>query len=330
MNKFLNNLASATAIAVVLSSAMSLNVLAKSDFERFAEKPGDTLSDLGRQIDEKVTRPIVDTVKKTADDAGQITNAIVQGQKALTGATILEEMLKGGSLDAALQKSLEDGKNMVRGYAAIPGLNNNQLYLYHQIANNVAGPDAGKVVGYVVLPKAIENTLPSVLADKTIKLTEHPKEATEELVGVPLNAALQQAYEYYKDKGAPLPAKTYNLLSHQFPKEHLDTVRYVIDDSGPTMPALINAVRTQIGEKTPDNFAVTVDNIIVFAKQPADGRDNIFLWAHEVQHTVQYKQKGMDGFAAEYTTQFRVMEDEADRVAAELVQKINAFVASLQ
>ena len=330
MQKFITNLACANALAVVFVTTAGPNAVAKSDFERFVERPGETVKDLGRQVDEKVTRPFVDSVKKTAEEAGRITSAIAQGQKALTGATVIEEMLKGGSIDAALKKSLEDGKNMVRGYAAIPGLNNHQLYLYQQVANNVAGPDAGKVVGYIVLPKAIENTLPAVLADKAIELTEHPKEATEELVGIPLNAALQQAYDYYKDKGTPLPAKTYNLLSNQFPKEHLDTVRYVVDDSGPTMPALINAVRTQIGEKTPDNFAVTVGNIIVFAKQPADGRDNIFLWAHEVQHTVQYKQKGMDGFAADYTTQFRVMEDEADQVAAELVEKINAFVASLQ
>jgi hypothetical protein len=79
-----------------------------------------------------------------------------------------------------------------------------------------------------------------------------------------------------------------------------------------------------------NTHAVTVDNIIVFSQEP--GLDSIWFWAHELQHVEQYRTLGISGFAAEYTSDYQRLEDEANKKADQAVNdaaEISKLLAQL-
>ncbi|HSG65666.1 MAG TPA: DUF4157 domain-containing protein, partial [Gammaproteobacteria bacterium] len=55
--------------------------------------------------------------------------------------------------------------------------------------------------------------------------------------------------------------------------------------------------------------AVTLDNVILFAG--ADEASDATLWAHELYHVMQYRDWGIEGFAARYLADHRTVEHEA-------------------
>jgi hypothetical protein len=75
--------------------------------------------------------------------------------------------------------------------------------------------------------------------------------------------------------------------------------------------ALLDAVRYRIGDSSelsaasamlqnPDIKAVTLIDIIVF-RFPEDATEDVALWAHELRHVQQYREWGVEEFAARYT-----------------------------
>jgi hypothetical protein len=115
------------------------------------------------------------------------------------------------------------------------------------------------------------------------------------VIGVPLAIGARQAVALYQDRAKPIPADIRFYLTGVFSKEILDRAQFVIDDNVGS-----HSIINKFQEACADNHAVTADNIIVFAKPPSS--KDIWFWAHEMQHTVQYKNLGIDGFAAKYTT----------------------------
>ncbi|CAN5392688.1 hypothetical protein BH10PSE7_BH10PSE7_29660 [soil metagenome] len=119
------------------------------------------------------------------------------------------------------------------------------------------------------------------------------------------------------------------LLSLTFEASHVSTVRYIVDNEGGNIAALINGIKDVLGETSGNgNHAVTIDNIIVFSKEPG-GVADLFFWAHEIQHTVQYKNLGIDGFAAKYEVDHASLERDADEVAERAVNIVQTVVAAL-
>jgi hypothetical protein len=108
-------------------------------------------------------------------------------------------------------------------------------------------------------------------------------------------------------------------LTGIFSKEILDRAQFVIDDNVGS-----HGIINKFQEACADNHAVTADNIIVFAKPPSS--KDIWFWAHEMQHTVQYKNLGIDGFAAKYTTDSDAMENEANQKADHAVDNYNEMI----
>jgi len=134
---------------------------------------------------------------------------------------------------------------------------------------------------------------------------------------VGLATALRQAHAYYAQSARPLPESARSRLSAGFPKEILDRVRVVETGEEGTLPAIINFVQTRFGDAVGGISAVTIDDIVAFSRIPEPSE--LEFWAHEVQHTVQYRRLGgIDGFAAEYTRNYQGLEDEANAVAAEV------------
>jgi len=134
---------------------------------------------------------------------------------------------------------------------------------------------------------------------------------------VGLANALRQAHDYYAASAKPLPEAVRSRLAASFPKEVLDRVRVVETGEEGTLPAIINFVQTRFGDAVGGTSAVTIDDIVAFSQIPEPSE--LEFWAHEVEHTVQYRRLGgIDGFAAEYARNYQGLEDEANAVAAEV------------
>jgi hypothetical protein len=138
------------------------------------------------------------------------------------------------------------------------------------------------------------------------------------VIGVPLADGARQAVELYQDRAKPIPADIRFYLTGVFSKEILERAQFVIDDNVGSY-GIINKFQ----EAFADNHAVTADNIIVFAKSPSS--KDIWFWAHEMQH-VQYKNLGIDGFAAKYTTDSGAMENEANQKADQAIDNYNEMI----
>lgn len=174
-------------------------------------------------------------------------------------------------------------------------------------------------------PLTIAANLPSAITDTALKTTENIDNA-QDVVGIPLNAAFKAVQQYYDGKGKPLPEVLIRFLPPTFEKAHLESVRYVVDDSTGNLAGLINSLQTQFGSAEGGNHAVTVGNLIIFDKEPSPGIADLFFWAHEIQHTVQYATKGMDTFAAEYVTDYKGLEEDANNVALKAVEDVKTLL----
>ncbi len=98
-----------------------------------------------------------------------------------------------------------------------------------------------------------------------------------------------------------IPRSIREALTDHVPGETLDRVRWNIDDSVVSMQQLL----FQIGHSP----AVTLDSVIVFAS--AEDAANVTLWAHEIFHVMQYRDWGVDGFAARYLADYAAVEHDA-------------------
>jgi hypothetical protein len=169
------------------------------------------------------------------------------------------------------------------------------------------GPGVGKAIEIIRLPEKIERAVIVKAAETGLDAAKTGKVDPAKIAAIPLAALLQQAIDLYKSRGLPVPDTVQTLLSTTHTRETLQGARFVIDDNLGSLPSAINFLK----EQSNDNFAVTVGNIIVFAKDP--GVTNMHFWAHELQHTVQYRELGVNGFAAKYLTNSADLEADAEK-----------------
>jgi len=220
------------------------------------------------------------------------------------------------------------GENPVK---VIKDVVNGQIEILIRPHEVVAGADQ-KIENHVksVLPKKLSQTIeisrvpeklpkqaPIVLSRTAQDVLDTGKVGN--VIGVPLSIGARQAVALYQDRAKPIPADIRFYLTGLFSKEILDRAQFAIDENVGSH-GIINKFR----EACADNHAVTADNIIVFAKPPTS--KDIWLWAHEMQHTVQYKNLGIDGFAAKYTTDSGAMENEANQKGDQAVDNYNEMI----
>lgn len=278
-------------------------------------------------VEKKITTPLAQGVERTIKDTVEIAEDGLKGALAVSGLKTLEDVLiEGKSLEASLDEALDDAKQMLSAGAEIPALINHSTAALTEVTGNVLGDSAQDVVGVLMLPTSIAANLPSAIMDTALATSENIDNAAD-VVGIPLNAALKQVQDYYAGQGSKIPEKVKLLLGETFTNEQLENVRYVVDDSTGNLAGLINSLQTQFG--TDGNHAVVVGNLIIFDQEPNAGAKDLFFWAHEVQHTVQYSEMGLDGFAAEYVVNFEGIENDANEVAKLAVDNALAFVREL-
>ena len=175
----------------------------------------------------------------------------------------------------------------------------------------------GQTVEISRIPEKLSKQAPIVLSRTAQDVLDSGKVGN--FIGAPLATGASQAVELYQDRAKPIPADIRFYLAGVFSKEILERAQFVIDDNVGSY-GIINKFQ----EPCADNHAVTADNIIVFAKPPSS--KDIWLWAHEMQHTVQYKNLGIEGFAAKYTMDSGAMENEANQKGDQAVDNTNEII----
>jgi hypothetical protein len=286
---------------------------------------GDVVSD-GADVVGDVFDVTAGALEGTVGQVGDIVKSAGEGIVAVNPLTVLVKVAEGESVDQVVGEAVEKAKTAVEAVATLPSVNNHLTQGAAGVTRVVLGDVAGDTVALVTLPASIAATLPSALTQNVVSISEG-KDGFEKTVGIPMHAALEHVRQYYGDKGAALTPDLITLFEPTFGAEHLQTVRYVVDDSTGNIASLINAMQTQFGTGDVANHAVTVGNLIVFDREPGTAVDTLFFWAHEIQHTVQYRDMGFDGFAAKYTVDYAALEQEADQVALKAIEPIKALLA---
>jgi hypothetical protein len=144
-----------------------------------------------------------------------------------------------------------------------------------EATRNALGKEAGRALGLLLLPEQILRTLPGAVTDALVSASER-SDNLDNVVGIPLGAAIKQARQYDNGKGKPVPDGLQRLLSLTFEKDHLASIRYVVDSDGGNIAALINSIKKITGDQFDDNHAVAIDDIIVFSREPGGVSDLYF------------------------------------------------------
>ena len=74
----------------------------------------------------------------------------------------------------------------------------------------------------------------------------------------------------------------------------------------------LNGIINNIQSRKHSRYAVVVDNIIVFSRIPSSN-GSLRHWAHEVAHTIQFREFGIDRFARMYITHHSALEAQRRR-----------------
>ena len=127
-----------------------------------------------------------------------------------------------------------------------------------------------------------------------------------QLTAAPFAAALRAAQAQFDPIAKPIPDAVKQRMANVYPASVLSNARYAISTISISVPDLITHGRKAFDGS---DFAVTVGNIMVFIKDP--GMD-VHWWAHELQHTVQYSNWGIDKFALNYVTSCHSVEKDAE------------------
>lgn len=129
----------------------------------------------------------------------------------------------------------------------------------------------------------------------------------------PLAAAIRDARNKHIGSSKPVPDDLKKLFAPVIPAHILNRARYVVGDLQISMPTAINKSQKMFGNE----HAVTVDDVIVFSREPdLDNASDIEWWAHELHHVFQYTNWGVDLFAYRYAKNYSRVENEAEQAAS--------------
>jgi len=133
-----------------------------------------------------------------------------------------------------------------------------------------------------------------------------------QLTATPLAAAIRAARERHSKNAKPLPEDVKRALARHFDGEILARAKYAVGKVQITLPNFIGQGAAFMG----NDYAVVVDDIIVFNAKPPRYAASPFWWVHEITHVAQYKRWGVEKFAFLYVRDLgSAIENEADRKA---------------
>jgi len=124
---------------------------------------------------------------------------------------------------------------------------------------------------------------------RTVQDCEQLK-AIEIELATPITVAIAQSRDTAVSAGVhKIPAKIRTALREFFTPDTLNSVRYRVGAAGESeyLRFAFDWLRTS---------AIVMGHVVIF-RDEQDALNNIRLWAHELEHVIQYKMLGIDGFA---------------------------------
>lgn len=118
-------------------------------------------------------------------------------------------------------------------------------------------------------------------------------------------------------QGIPLHIRAQ--LEPYYDRQVLETARYRVGDDG-----RFSAVNAML--LNPDVNAVTLVDLIAFRREE-DARNNVALWAHELKHVQQYRQWGVQEFAARYARDSSAVEAPAYEMQTRVARALRGLPA---
>lgn len=244
------------------------------------------------------------------------------------GARVIDGIAKGKKVEDIARDAVKEHVDQITAVSTIPQVQTMIENIAVANITKILGKQVGDVVEIILFPQQIQRMAPGVVGEVAKDLIDGKR--PDEILGIPLAMAVLQAKAQYIARSKPLPTQVQYLLATTFAPDILRSARYVVDDFGGNVAAIINKLQEVIGNE----HAITLDNIIVFSREPK--HENVFFWGHELGHVEQYRRLGIEGFAGRYTVAWRELENEADergRAAeknSEDVLKILNALAELQ
>ncbi|WP_353472895.1 hypothetical protein PVT71_02360 [Salipiger sp. H15] len=240
------------------------------------------------------------------------------------GGAIIQDIIEGKKPDEAVKDTadviVETHKDAVEAVVETGGKIDAATVEF--VRQNI-GDDFANALSIAQMPDAIGRALTITVTQQASDVVLGNKslgETFQEAVGIPLAAALRQAHDALSPRAKPLPDDIKTALYAGFSHELVDRARYVETDVEGNLPAIINTLKTKIGETDGTNHAVTVDDIIAFETVPSVL--DIGFWAHELIHVRQYRDWGIDKFAAQYATNYKSVENEAEAGSAVFIDAL--------
>lgn len=129
-----------------------------------------------------------------------------------------------------------------------------------------------------------------------------------QITAAPLAAAIRAAKDAHAEDAKPIPTDVRTALRGYFSETTLARAKYAVGSVEITLPNFIGRGAKLFG----NDYAVVVDDIIVFNTEPPSYSQGAFWWAHEMTHVQQYEAMGIEVFAYEYQLRHQRFEDEAD------------------
>ena len=140
-----------------------------------------------------------------------------------------------------------------------------------------------------------------------------------QLAAAPLAGAIRAARERHYPHSRPISEEVKTQLASIIEARTLSRARYAVGKVEITLPNFIGQGNKLMG----DDYAVVVDDVIVFNTTPPAYAEAPFWWAHEVMHVSQYGRMGIEKFAYQYMTDSPGIEGEADRKGDEALARRN-------
>lgn len=142
------------------------------------------------------------------------------------------------------------------------------------------------------------------------------RKVANEINGEVIGRATEQWIRHSRDEvrrsgASPLPVGIRAAFSPYFPAHILDSVRVKKRGFG-----FLNVANPSINVSGKD--AIVLIDVIVFRDDYETA--SMYLWAHELQHVVQYAQWGLADFSKRYVKQYGEIERAADNRAIEILR----------
>jgi hypothetical protein len=149
------------------------------------------------------------------------------------------------------------------------------------------------------------------------------------LGAMPVAAAMRDAYKMYIQYGRPLDPQTIQVLSNVVPMPVLMAARITFGKTPDmTVPGFLNFGNSASGS----DHAVTLANLMIFSTPPNLQTEDGWIWLlHELFHIEQYMRysghplESIDGFAVDYVSHYRAMEDDAQSAAVARFNQLRAM-----